>query len=118
RADGEQALIYAIRNDEPPSLAALRPGLPAELCRIVERCLSKDMEKRYSDADTLLSDLRRLQSAAGTSADESESEMSTGAWAAAVMPGAAAVGAASLPRRLRASAGRIGAIAAVILAVA
>ncbi len=37
----------------PESLAALCPDVPRGLCEIVERCLQKDREGRFSDAATL-----------------------------------------------------------------
>ncbi len=42
-------LASAILRDAPPALAALRPGLPEGLIRIVARCLEKDSGARFSD---------------------------------------------------------------------
>lgn len=55
-----EAIIYAIRNEEPPPPHLVRPGLPAELSRIVMRCLKKDRAKRYQDALEIERDLRAL----------------------------------------------------------
>ncbi len=52
-----EAIIYAIKQEEPPSLASLRPGYPPELARIVNKCLEKDRNDRYQDADELRRDL-------------------------------------------------------------
>ncbi|HEX6134803.1 MAG TPA: protein kinase [Longimicrobiales bacterium] len=58
RADNEQALIYAIRHDQQRPLRELRPEVPEEVVRVVERCLTKDPEERYADGGALLDDLR------------------------------------------------------------
>ena len=61
RGDAEQAVVYSIRHDEPPSLDGLRPDVPSGLVRIVERCLVKDPHERYASADALLADLRAVR---------------------------------------------------------
>ena len=58
RGDAEQAVVYGIRHDEPPALDVLRSDVPPGLARIVARCLVKDPDARYADAESLLSDLR------------------------------------------------------------
>jgi serine/threonine protein kinase/Tfp pilus assembly protein PilF len=60
-ADHEQALIYAIRHDEPEPLRRLRPEVPPPLKRVVERCLRKNPAERYADAGALLADLRACE---------------------------------------------------------
>lgn len=55
------AVTDAILHRHPPSIAALRPDLPAEVGRIVSRCLEKDPELRYQGAAGLRGDLRRLR---------------------------------------------------------
>ena len=57
RADDDQALIYAIRNDEPRPLRVVRTDVPADVERIVARCLTKNTDDRYPDARSLLADL-------------------------------------------------------------
>lgn len=61
RRDGETATIYAILHDDPPPLGRLRPGLPADLDHVIERCLAKDPAQRYDSAEALLSDLRAVR---------------------------------------------------------
>ncbi len=56
----EQAIIYAILNEEPEPVTALRAGLPMELEWIVGKTLTKDPNKRYQSAAELLVDLQTL----------------------------------------------------------
>jgi serine/threonine protein kinase/Flp pilus assembly protein TadD len=61
RGDRDEVVIFAIRNDEPKSIAELRAeGIPAPLIRIVERCLNKNPDERYRDAGEVSSDLKTL----------------------------------------------------------
>jgi TolB-like protein/Flp pilus assembly protein TadD len=55
----EQAVMYSIVNKEPEPLTGVRPGVPVELERIINRCLQKNAEDRYPSADELLADLNR-----------------------------------------------------------
>ena len=57
----EQALIYSILNEDPEPLTALRTGVPMELERIVGKCLKKQPELRYQNADDLIIDLEAIQ---------------------------------------------------------
>jgi serine/threonine protein kinase/Flp pilus assembly protein TadD len=58
QSTNEQALIYAILNEEPPRLGDLRSETPRELAQVVERAMSKDPSFRYEDAESFLADLR------------------------------------------------------------
>ncbi|HEX2644371.1 MAG TPA: protein kinase [Thermoanaerobaculia bacterium] len=60
RGDQEQAVIYALLHEAPEPLARLRPDVPPELDRIVQRLLAKDPAARYASADEVFADLRRL----------------------------------------------------------
>jgi serine/threonine-protein kinase len=51
------ALAAAILYEPPRKLAELRPDLPARIIKIVERCLAKDVAKRYPNVDKLVRDL-------------------------------------------------------------
>src|SRR5947207_5798952 len=53
--------MHALAFDETPSMNSLRPNLPAELERIVSRCLQKRPEDRYPEARSLIEDLRVLR---------------------------------------------------------
>ena len=54
----DQAVIYAIVNDQPEPLTALRTGVPKELERIVDKCLAKEADERYQHVTDLLVDLQ------------------------------------------------------------
>ncbi len=53
-------LIDDILHTEPVSLRALNAHVPAELERIILKCLEKDPDNRYQSAKELMVDLRRL----------------------------------------------------------
>jgi serine/threonine protein kinase len=54
-------LIDAILNKLPAPLRGLNGAIPAELGRIILKCLDKDPENRYQSAKELVVDLRRLE---------------------------------------------------------
>ena len=53
--------LAAILKTEPPSLSRVIPGVPAELTRIVTKCLKKDREERYQVIKDLWLDLKALK---------------------------------------------------------
>jgi hypothetical protein len=53
--------ISAVLRDEPRPIAELRPGVPAPLRWIVERCLAKEPRDRYASTRDLARDLRALR---------------------------------------------------------
>ena len=61
KSEYEQAVMYAIQNEDPQPLTAIRTGVPMELERIVCKALTKQADKRYQHADEMLVDLRQLQ---------------------------------------------------------
>jgi eukaryotic-like serine/threonine-protein kinase len=78
RAEGKAALFAAIRREEPEDLLRLDPTIPAELARIVRRCLAKRMSDRYQSAAELADDLRAfLASGVGPLADRVATREST-----------------------------------------
>ena len=64
----EQAVIYAIRTEEPEPLTGIRSGVPLDLDRVVAKYLAKDPEERYQTIADLLADLRRIQRTSGATA--------------------------------------------------
>jgi Tol biopolymer transport system component len=57
RGTNRQELFEAIATQPPEPL----PELPAELWRVILRCLQKDRELRYQDAGQLLADLKQVR---------------------------------------------------------
>ena len=62
-AESAAATASAILTKEPLPLARYAPDAPAELQRIVRKCLEKDREHRYQSARDLAIDLRNLKRA-------------------------------------------------------
>jgi serine/threonine-protein kinase len=60
-ADHESAILLAITSTDPKAIEDLRPEVPAELLRIVRRCLKRSIGERYQNAGQLLADLRRFR---------------------------------------------------------
>ncbi|MEO8594745.1 MAG: protein kinase [Candidatus Solibacter sp.] len=70
RGGTRMATIAAILNQEPEPLAALAPGLPKELERMVARCLRKDLARRsqsMAEVKLTLEELKEEDSASGLS---------------------------------------------------
>ena len=55
---------HRVRNEPPRPLRDVAPDVPAELARIVHRCLEKDLKLRYRSARHLARDLARFGSRA------------------------------------------------------
>src|SRR5262245_8074697 len=58
--DSPIAVLAAIANAAPRPVGEVNPGVPADLARIVRRCLAKDPERRYQTAKDLRNDLQEL----------------------------------------------------------
>ena len=61
RSESDEALIYAIRHDEPTSVRGIRPEIPAGLAAVVRQSLQKEPAQRYQRACDLLADVRTVQ---------------------------------------------------------
>ena len=59
--DSDHAVMYSVIHRQPTPLAEVRPEIPVELTAVIDRCLEKDPEKRYSSAEALVRDLRGLR---------------------------------------------------------
>ena len=57
----EQATLYAIMNEDPEPVTALRSGVPMELERIVKKCLEKNPAERHQTAADLTADMQHLR---------------------------------------------------------
>jgi len=60
KADYEQATLYLIINEKPPSMKSHRSDVPKELERIIEKTLAKRASERYQSAKDLKKDLESL----------------------------------------------------------
>ena len=56
----QEAVLYAIGNEEPELPTALRSRVPLELDRIVEKALAKSPDDRYQHVEEMIVDLRSL----------------------------------------------------------
>jgi len=54
----DQALLYAVLNEEPAPLSALGPAIPAGIAQVVHKALIKDRDYRYQDIEDLIQDLK------------------------------------------------------------
>jgi len=61
RGESTGEIFEAILNRAPVSPTRLNPDLPAELERIILKCLEKDRDLRYQHASDLRTDLQRLK---------------------------------------------------------
>ena len=59
--DNSADLTSAILKESPPPLTTLKPDLPPQLGRIVERCLEKERDNRYQTALDVRNELRSLR---------------------------------------------------------
>jgi TolB-like protein/tRNA A-37 threonylcarbamoyl transferase component Bud32/Tfp pilus assembly protein PilF len=61
RGDYEQAVSYSIVNEAPKPIRSLRPGVPLEIERLIEKTLSKDPNERYQKSTELIGALQSLK---------------------------------------------------------
>jgi eukaryotic-like serine/threonine-protein kinase len=61
KGDTNVSVLSAILKDTPTPVTDSNPGLPADLARIVRRCLAKDPERRYQTAADLRNELEELK---------------------------------------------------------
>ncbi len=53
QASNYHALLFAVLEETPPSLAVLRPDLAPALVAVIERAMAKDSDARFQSADAL-----------------------------------------------------------------
>ena len=61
RGESPTVIFDCILNRAPTPAMRLNPELPAELGRIIDKCLEKDRDLRYQHASEIRADLRRLK---------------------------------------------------------
>ena len=79
-ASGVETLFMVVR-DEPPPLSVVAPHVPAPVRWIVDRCLSKDPDDRYTSTRDLARDLQYIRdhfSEAGATTPVREDQTATG----------------------------------------
>jgi non-specific serine/threonine protein kinase len=60
KGDYEQAIIYSILNERPKSIKDIKTDTPAQIDKIIQRMLEKDIGKRYQSFNEIISELRKL----------------------------------------------------------
>ena len=73
--DSNISTRMAILGHTPPALRSIRPDLPVELERIVERCLEKNREARYPSGEELCRELDAVKAHIGGEAGRRRSPM-------------------------------------------
>src|SRR6202035_3718549 len=76
RGASSTIIFASILNRAPVPAVRLNPDLPAELERIIDKCLEKDRDLRYQHASEIRADLQRLKRDSG-SGRETSTRMST-----------------------------------------
>jgi len=61
RGERDVSLLYSIVHESPRSLQDKKPPVPAELQRVIERALDKDVRSRYQTAAEMKKDLARYR---------------------------------------------------------
>jgi serine/threonine-protein kinase len=61
RGDYEQAMSYSIINEAPKPVRTVRPDVPVEMERLIEKTLSKNPKERYQKATELIDALQSLK---------------------------------------------------------
>jgi serine/threonine protein kinase len=61
--------LSAIIRDDPPPIGAINPAVPDSLQRLVERCLAKQPQHRYSDTRQIAVELGRIRAREGPPED-------------------------------------------------
>ncbi|HXI28000.1 MAG TPA: protein kinase [Vicinamibacterales bacterium] len=59
--DSSAVVCASILNDAPIPPARLNPDVPADLARVIDRCLAKDRDLRYQHAADIRTDLQRVK---------------------------------------------------------
>jgi len=76
KGEYEQAVSYAILNDEPESITALRSGMPIALDGIISKTLAKQPKQRYQHIDEIPVDLTNIETRLNGTSQISKSTVS------------------------------------------
>ena len=71
RGDSSAIVFDSILNRAPVPAVRLNPDLPADLERIIDKCLEKDRDLRYQHASEIRADLQRLKRDSGSGRETS-----------------------------------------------
>jgi len=118
QGDSVTAVLYAIANAEPEAMDRVVPGVPPALAALVERCLRKPPEERFSHMGHVVEELDRVREGLRGSAATLAAPSGVGGWE----PGAAGsrdgAGAGLRRSRLGLGAGAVAVAALAVLSVA
>jgi len=81
KGDFEQAVIYSILNEEPPSIEKFRPEVPNAFKQILNKTLQKNQTSRYQHVDEMVNDLKQFAQASPTTRISLFSQLSFPAYA-------------------------------------
>jgi serine/threonine protein kinase len=54
-------LLMKMAKEPAPPIASVLPGLPHDVCHVIDRALAFDRDRRYADAASMLADLRAVR---------------------------------------------------------
>jgi eukaryotic-like serine/threonine-protein kinase len=91
RGETQGVITEAILNRAPTPPVRLNPSLPAEIERIAQKLLEKDIELRYQSAAEVRADLKRLKRERDSSRISSSVASETPSGSATIIPGAVSV---------------------------
>ena len=91
--DSSAVVSASILHDAPIPAARLNPSVPAEVARIIDKCLEKDRDLRYQHASDIRADLQRVKrnTDSGRVASRAEPAVPTVTRWKLILPGAAAL---------------------------
>lgn len=78
RGDSTAAVASAILRDEPAPLTELRPDLPADLARVIRRCLEKRVDRRLQTVTDIRNELEDIRAGVFTGAGAESAERLAG----------------------------------------
>jgi tRNA A-37 threonylcarbamoyl transferase component Bud32/anti-sigma factor RsiW len=66
-ADSTIGVLHRVRTLLPPGVRQMRPDCPAELAKVIDRLLIKNLNQRYQSAGAVVEELRRIEARLGAS---------------------------------------------------